>query len=48
MIEGVRGDTLAEELEAMHLGFDNAAAVIAAPHFPDRPAKPFGCAQCFP
>ena len=47
MIEGARGDALAEELEAMHLGFDKAAAVIAAQLFPDRPAKPFGCAQCF-
>ncbi len=39
MVEGARGDALAEELEAMHLGFDKAAAVIAAPLFPDRPGQ---------
>ena len=36
---------LAQQFQAMHLGFDAALAVMAAPSSPDRPAEAFGCAQ---
>lgn len=40
-LEGPRGDALAEQLEAVHLGFDQAASMVAAPLFPDGPAQSF-------
>lgn len=39
-IEVSRRDALAQQLEAMHFRFDQAALVIAAPSLPDCPAKP--------
>ena len=39
-LEGARGDALAEQLEAVHFGLDQAASVIAAPFLPDGAAKP--------
>jgi len=40
-VEGTRSDTLAEQLEAVHLGFDQTAAMIAAPLLPDCPPQIF-------
>lgn len=44
-IEGAGCDALAEQLEAVHLRLDQAAAMIAAPLFPDLSAKPFHRAE---
>jgi len=44
-IKGTRGDALAEQLEATHLGFNQTAAVVATPFLPDCPTKPFNRAQ---
>jgi len=46
-LEGACVEALAEQLEAVHLGLDQAAAVVAAPLLPDRPAKPLHRAQRF-
>jgi hypothetical protein len=46
-IEGARHDALAERLEAVHFGFDEAAAMIAAPLLPDGASKPFDCTERF-
>ena len=40
-------DALAQQFEAMHFCFDQAALVIAAPSFPDRPAEPVACTNNF-
>jgi hypothetical protein len=40
-----RGQALAQQFATMHLGFDMASAVVAAPSTPDRPAEAFGCTQ---
>ena len=40
-----RDQSLAQQFDIMHLGFDAASAVVAAPSSPDRPAKAFGCTQ---
>lgn len=39
-IEIARFDALAEQLEAAHLGLNQATPVIAAPLFPDRSLQP--------
>ena len=44
-IEVPRGQTLAQQFDAMHLCLDAASAMVAAPSSPDRPAEAFGCAQ---
>lgn len=40
-VEGAGCNALTEQLEAMQLGLDKAAAVMAAPFLPDRASKPF-------
>ena len=41
-LEGAGHHTLAQQLEAAHLGFHQRAAVVAAPLLPDRPAQALG------
>lgn len=40
-VEVPSGQTLAQQFHTMHLGFDVASAVIAAPSSPDRRAEAF-------
>lgn len=46
-IKGTRHHALTEQLEAVHFRFDEAAAMIAAPLFPDGTPKPFDRAERF-
>jgi hypothetical protein len=47
MVEVSRHETLTQQFHTMHLGFDAASAVVAAPSSPDRTAEVFRCPQCF-
>lgn len=46
-VTATRADTLTKQLEAMHFGFDETAAMITAPLLPDGAVKPFDCAKRF-
>jgi hypothetical protein len=39
--------TLTQTFHTMHLGFNAASAVVAAPSSPERTADVFRCPQCF-
>ena len=43
--EVASADAFAEQLEAVHLGFDEATPVVSAPSSPDRPAEAAGGAE---
>lgn len=40
-LKGASHDPFAQALEAMHLGFHQAAPMVAAPHLPNLTPKPF-------
>ena len=46
-IEGARHDAPAQQFDAVHFRFDEAAAVIAAPFLPDGSAQSFDCPERF-
>jgi hypothetical protein len=46
-IEGAGDNALTEELEAVHFGLDQTAAMVATPLFPVGATEPLCCAQRF-